>query len=85
MQRYAEESGYQGWKNYETWSVALVMSNDRGEYEYWNDTADEIRQDVEDNGPSSEHWSDEESLRFELADRMKNTYEENNPQAQAEE
>lgn len=28
----ADEQGYNGWKNYATWGVALVLSNDYGTY-----------------------------------------------------
>lgn len=70
MKRYAEK-GYQGWKNYETWAVALWMGNDSGSYDYWNETAEEIREDIAEYGPESEYWSDEEALRYQLADCMK--------------
>jgi hypothetical protein len=32
MQNVAEETGYNGWKNYETWAVALWIDNDQGSY-----------------------------------------------------
>lgn len=78
MKRYAEK-GYQGWKNYETWNAALWMGNDSGSYDYWNETAEEIREDIAEYGPESEYWSDEEALRYQLADRMKDHFEEGNP------
>jgi len=29
----ADEQGYNGWKNYETWATALWIDNDQGTYE----------------------------------------------------
>ena len=29
-----EAPGYNGWKNYETWCVALWIGNDEGSYNY---------------------------------------------------
>lgn len=48
MRRYAEEeSGYQGWKNYETWNAALWINNDQGMYDYLQEEAAEFREDKE--------------------------------------
>jgi hypothetical protein len=30
---------HEGWKNYETWCVALWINNDQGEYEFWKENA----------------------------------------------
>ena len=30
----ADEQGYNGWKNYETWAVALWIDNEQGSYDY---------------------------------------------------
>ena len=35
----AEEKGYNGWTNYETWLVALWLDNERTSAEYWRDCA----------------------------------------------
>lgn len=32
-----------------------------------------------EDGPSSEVWSEEESVKFELVDTLKDSFEENNP------
>ena len=33
------DTTYNGWTNYETWSVKLWMDNDQGSSEYWNERA----------------------------------------------
>ncbi|KKN66712.1 hypothetical protein LCGC14_0468980 [marine sediment metagenome] len=50
MRRYAEdqESGYQGWKNYETWNAALWINNDEGMYDYLQEELGRLREDEED-------------------------------------
>lgn len=45
MRRYAEESGYQGWKNYPTWAVSLWVNNDEGLYGFFQEAADDLRED----------------------------------------
>jgi hypothetical protein len=42
FEKVAQESGYQGWKNYETWLVALHMDNEPGDYEYWKERVQEM-------------------------------------------
>jgi len=32
----------EGWKNYETWAIALWIANDREQYEYWNGMAQNL-------------------------------------------
>lgn len=74
---------YQGWKNYETWSVALLIDNDQGLYEMVREWA----QEETANAPQSEQvsddiWSVSEAAKFNLADRIKNYVEEENPLAE---
>ena len=38
----ADEQGYNGWSNYETWAVKLWLDNDEGSYIYWTDVASEV-------------------------------------------
>jgi hypothetical protein len=75
----AEEKGYQGWKNYETWAVALWFDNERGLYEMWREDAQYIADNIEDY--ESEYLTDEQAVVHELSDRMKDWVEENNPLA----
>ncbi len=57
---------YNGWKNYETWGVALVMSNEEGIQRRWQERAAELKQ-KENPHP---FWTDEEYVRFTLSDEM---------------
>lgn len=64
--RYAEEeSGYQGWKNYETWNAALWINNDQSMYEYLQEEITQLREDEEEPG----------DVVHELAGTMKNQME----------
>jgi len=78
----AQEEGYQGWKNYETWAVALWLDNDRGSYEYWRKRIQEIRDQY--GGPDydyeeSEYWTPHEKIKFTIADELREHHEEIKP------
>jgi len=73
----AEAKGYNGWANYETWSVALVVDNDEGTYNERRELvarlAEEARADVPD-------WSTvEDHVRYRVADGLKDWVEEAMP------
>jgi len=76
----AQEEGYQGWKNYETWAVALWLDNDQGSYEYWRETLAELREESQDQGLRSEFTpesvTDDDLVRYELAERLKDYHDE---------
>ena len=55
-----EDEGYQGWKNYATWGVALIIDNEQGYYNRAIQMVDEIM--------SKE---DKELVRVEVADALK--------------
>jgi hypothetical protein len=71
MNQNADEKGYNGWKNYETWSVALIVDNDQRTY----NEAREITRDAIENGESSEFWTEEERRRYRVADALKDWVE----------
>lgn len=68
---------YNGWTNYETWSVALLIDNDQGSQEYWQERAEEAVQEAIDN--------DESEIKHKaacrLAELIQEEHEENNPLA----
>jgi hypothetical protein len=74
-----EEGGYQGWTNYVTWAVALWMDNDAGNYEYWRDRINEIKEEGDYGGRGSNEFmtelTDDEKLLPALADEMKDMHE----------
>lgn len=63
---------YNGWKNYETWNVALWIDNDQGSYSQ----RCEMAQDAWDNADG-----DEDEAKRKLADALKDWIEEMNPLA----
>lgn len=60
---------YNGWTNYPTWNINLWMSNDS---EYW----DERAQEIWDNAKPTEYLTKSQFARFELADQLKDEFEE---------
>ena len=65
MTTNTEEKGYNGWKNYETWLVALWINNDQGTQETVLDMAREC--------------SGNEHERYDLSHQLKDWIEEMNP------
>ena len=76
----AEETGYQGWKNYETWTVALWLDNDEGSSDYWREQAAEAQRSAPagsgEDQPTSAAWTPDEEARFALADQLKQHHED---------
>lgn len=70
-------STYNGWKNYATWGVALVIDNDQSAYETVLETVARIRSvDAPMHPNVPKIWTVEEAARFELADWLKDFTEE---------
>lgn len=72
-----KDKTYNGWTNYATWGVALVLDNDRGTYERAHELAEMVQRDA----PASRQvkdgiWTAEQYARFELADLLKDYTEE---------
>lgn len=42
-----EDHTYNGWKNYETWAMALWIDNDQGSYDYSREVVTEAAEDEE--------------------------------------
>lgn len=38
----SDDSGYNGWTNFETWCASMWITNDAGNYEFWSSRAEEV-------------------------------------------
>ncbi len=68
---------YNGWKNYETWNVALWIDNDQGAYHMRQEWAQESWNEAE----ADRTFTREEVAKSSLAAKIKEYMEENNPLA----
>lgn len=78
----ADEQGYNGWSNYETWAVKLWMDNDEGGQAMQREMVAGAR-DYADGHPNiaANIWTPEQATRFALADALKSEHEEAHPLA----
>ena len=65
------DSRYSGWKNYETWNVALWIDNEERSYKYWQQEA----QDAYNHAEPNSTFSREENAVHILRERLKAHYE----------
>lgn len=65
---------YNGWKNYETWLVKLWLDNEEGTYNLQKDWLEQAKAE-----PKHEYWTPEETVKFTLADLIKEFIEEEAP------
>ncbi len=73
-----ETKTYNGWRNYETWAVALWLDNEQGSYLYWRERA----QEAWDNVAPGENYSGEtreDAAVAALAAGLKEEHEEAMP------
>lgn len=70
-------SGYNGWKNYETWNVALWIDNDQGSYS----ERCEMAQRAWDEAEQDDKEDQLNDAKRALADSLKDWIEEMNPLA----
>jgi hypothetical protein len=83
------ETGYNGWKNYETWVIALWLDNEHHTYNLMRELATEAINEVliEGNDFVFDGENQKELIQkasFKLSDTIKNYIEENNPLAETE-
>src|SRR5271166_7201838 len=69
--------GYNGWKNYETWNVALWIDNDQGTYSMRQEWAEEAWADAEESSYSTKL----QDATSKLAKMIESFVDENNPLA----
>jgi hypothetical protein len=83
----SSDRGYNGWRNYETWAVALWLDNEEGSYRYWRDVAQEIWDESDESEERSVTggplFSRREVAVQVLAERLKEEVEDGNPLADA--
>ena len=65
------DSRHMGWENYETWAVALWLSNERSSYVYWRRQAETSIQ----NAPHVHQvkagiWTESQAACYRLADQL---------------
>ena len=69
----AEKRRHSGWTNYETWCVNLwIGNNDEATYRHWQRRANYWN----DADSTSEYWTQSESAKFNLADELKDSFEQ---------
>lgn len=65
------ENGYQGYKNYQTWNVALHIDNDRNASHYWQERAEELKGQAGGFDQVCHGvWTEQEAVRFTLANEI---------------
>lgn len=64
------EQTYNGWTNHATWNVALHLDNDQGTYTMIRERADELKAEAPEHHNVPSIWTEEEAVRFELADYL---------------
>jgi hypothetical protein len=72
---------YNGWTNYETWSVKLWLDNDEGSYGYWGDQADAAleRNAIATSRDDNELEYDTDTATSQLASQLNDTIREYAP------
>jgi hypothetical protein len=66
---------YNGWKNYETWNVALWIDNEQGSYS----TRSMMAQDAWDNAEASRSFTRNDQATLDLANALQAWIEGENP------
>lgn len=73
------DEGYNGWKNYETWVMALWIDNDAGSYEWSREQAREAFEQGADEMPANSGPEDDAAklreVAYTLAQTLRDEYE----------
>lgn len=80
MEHKNKEDECCNYENYETFSIAVMLDNERSSYERWKETAKDI-QEAAPNMPQVKDgiWTAEEAALFTLEDTLKAYYQETHP------
>lgn len=73
------DNTYNGWKNWETWSMNLHITNDAGVNGFWYETAKNYLQEhIDSDECEHEAWSEEwvRDVSYKLSETMKDVIEE---------
>jgi len=65
---------YNGYENYQTWCVSLWLDNKQGDYEYWQQRAEEIAESVDAGEVSQVNdgiWTKERAVKYLLTNEIK--------------
>jgi len=72
MENNNDERRYNGWTNYETWTVSLWLDNEEPTYRYWREVAAECRHEVGDSTQVCDgDCTVEEAASFMLAQKLR--------------
>ncbi len=65
-------NAYNGWSNYETWTVSLWLDNEESSYRYWREQALSCRHEASQSSNDLQgNWTPQEMALTNLADRLK--------------
>jgi hypothetical protein len=65
--------GYQGWANFNTWGVALILDNDEGVQRYFFERARELAEEAPER--TETYWSEKEYVEYMLGKEIKDQVE----------
>lgn len=71
MTSETKDTTYNGWHNYETWSVALIVDNERGLYEQRRYMARERWETANDDTVRPTYFTRSDAARYAFADALK--------------